>query len=428
LFYININDLIGTIRNIYTNLPHKYNIIIKILGSVFMGLFSKKSDEQKKAENKIDELCGGFLGNETFQNKLEENNLEKTAANGPYKNILKNEIKNKTLNYEDIESRLDELMKLDAATLDHKIRIRHKQDTSLFKTQQDINDFMGSEYVEKYNKSLNDAKTKNLEKERKEEEKRIKDLEKQKEKERKEEEKRIKDLEKQKEKERKEEEKRIKDLEKQKEKIRKLEEKFNVDLTGKQWFRCTIEEVKYSTFNNEPRRNVDTAYVIINNDYVEILKESVFIKSNMGSRKLFYDNITSIDFDARGRLHASSSMIINTKSAEHIQLKYVSEENYNLVHDAFENYIKKPSETTIISQSSKAEDLVKYAELFEKGLISEEDFNKLKTEIIHGESNHNFNEDANPEYKEENNNFCTNCGSKVENDAKFCQSCGNKLN
>jgi len=410
LFYININDLIGTIRNIYTNLPHKYNIIIKILGSVFMGLFSKKSDEQKKAENKIDELCGGFLGNETFQNKLEENNLEKTAANGPYKNILKNEIKNKTLNYEDIESRLDELMKLDAATLDHKIRIRHKQDTSLFKTQQDINDFMGSEYVEKYNKSLNDAKTKNLEKERKEEEKRIKDLEKQKEKERK------------------EEEKRIKDLEKQKEKIRKLEEKFNVDLTGKQWFRCTIEEVKYSTFNNEPRRNVDTAYVIINNDYVEILKESVFIKSNMGSRKLFYDNITSIDFDARGRLHASSSMIINTKSAEHIQLKYVSEENYNLVHDAFENYIKKPSETTIISQSSKAEDLVKYAELFEKGLISEEDFNKLKTEIIHGESNHNFNEDANPEYKEENNNFCTNCGSKVENDAKFCQSCGNKLN
>ena len=357
-----------------------------------MGLFSKKSDEQKKAENKIDELCGGFLGNETFQNKLEENNLEKTAANGPYKNILKNEIKNKTLNYEDIESRLDELMKLDAATLDHKIRIRHKQDTSLFKTQQDINDFMGSEYVEKYNKSLNDAKTKNLEKERKEEEKRIKDLE------------------------------------KQKEKIRKLEEKFNVDLTGKQWFRCTIEEVKYSTFNNEPRRNVDTAYVIINNDYVEILKESVFIKSNMGSRKLFYDNITSIDFDARGRLHASSSMIINTKSAEHIQLKYVSEENYNLVHDAFENYIKKPSETTIISQSSKAEDLVKYAELFEKGLISEEDFNKLKTEIIHGESNHNFNEDANPEYKEENNNFCTNCGSKVENDAKFCQSCGNKLN
>ena len=61
-------------------------------------------------------------------------------------------------------------------------------------------------------------------------------------------------------------------------------------------------------------------------------------------------------------------------------------------------------------------------------MISEDDFNKLKTEIIHGESNPNFKEDSYPDYKEENNNFCTNCGSKVENDAKFCQSCGNKLN
>ena len=392
-----------------------------------MGLFSKKSDEQKKAENKIDELCGGFLGNEKFQNKLKENNLNIHTANGPYKNVLKNEIKNKTLNYEDIESRLDELMKLDATTLDHKIRIRHKQDTSLFKIQQDINDFMGDKYIEKYNKSLEDTKVKNLEKEMREEEKRIKNLEKEKERERKEEEKRIKNLEKEKERERKEEEKRIKNLEKEKEKIRKLEEKFNIDLTGKKWFQCTIEEVKYSTFNNQPRRNVDTAYVIINDDYVEILKESVFIKSNMGSRKLFYDNITSIDYDARGRLHASSSMIINTKSAEHIQLKYVNEKNYNLLHDAFENYMKKPSETTIIPQSSKADDLVKYAELYEKGLISEEEFNKMKNEIIHGESNSNFKEDV-ADYKEENNDFCINCGSKVELDAKFCPSCGNKLN
>lgn len=356
-----------------------------------MGLFNKKSDNQKKAENKVDELCGGFLSNEKFKNKLEENNHKRTDSNGSYKHILKNEIKNNTLKYEDIESRLDELMKLDVDTLDYKIRMRQGQDTSLFKTQQDINDFMGFEYVEKYNKSLNDARAKNLKKERKEEEKRIKNLQ------------------------------------KETENIRKLEEKFNVDFTGKKWFKCSIEEVKYSTFNNTPRRNIDNAYVVINDDYVEILKESVFIKTNMGSRKLFYDNITSIDFDARGRFHASSSMIINTKSAEHIQLKHVSEENYNLVHNAFENYIKKSSETTIVSQSSNADDLVKYAELFEKGLISEEEFNKLKNKIIHGESTSNSDNDVDLDHKKEYNNFCTNCGSKIENDAKFCSSCGNKL-
>lgn len=390
-----------------------------------MGLFSKKSDDQKRTEDKIDELCGGFLGNEKFQNKLEENNLERTTANGPYKNVLKDEIKNKTLDYIDIESRLDELMKLDAATLDHKIRIRHKQDTSLFKTQQDINDFMGDEYTEKYYGSIEKAKAKNLEKERKkaekEEAKRIKELEKL-------EAKRIKGIEKEKQRAEKEEEQRIKNLEKRKAKIKKIEDKFNIDLTGKKWFECSIEEVKYSTFYNEPQRNTDTAYIVINKDNVEILKESMFIKSNMGTRKIFYDNITSIDFDARGKFHLSSGMIINTKSSEHIQLKFVSEKNYNLLNDSFEDYMRKPQETPIISQSSKADDLVKFAELFEKGLINEDEFNKLKNEIIHRKSNHNLNEDTELDYNDGTNNFCTNCGSEVEIDAKFCPSCGNKLN
>ncbi len=373
----------------------------------------KNQRNKKKAETKIEELCGGVLGNKNFQNKLIENNLNETTANGNYKRVLKNEIKNGSLNYDDIESRLDELMKLDVTTLDLKIRMRHEQDTALFKTQEDINDFMGEEYSEKYNKYLKDSKAKNLEKE--------------KEKARKEEEKRIKNLEKERENARKEEERRIKNLEKRKEKVMNLKEKFNIDFTGKKWFECTIEEVKYSTFSNQPRRNVDTAYVVIDDDCIVILKESVFIKSNMGSRQIFYDNISSIDYDARGLFHLSNGMIINTKSAEHIQLKYVSEENYNLVHDAFEKYKRKPLETTIISQSNKADDLVKYAELFEKGLISEEEFNELKNEIIPCGFDSNFNENIDMDCEDENINFCTNCGFKVEQNARFCPSCGSKL-
>ena len=294
-----------------------------------MGLFNKKSDEEKRAENRIEELCGGFLGNDIFKEKLKQNNLDLSTPNVNYKGVLKNEIKNETLDYDDIEDRLDELMRLDVGALNNKIK--NKQDTSLFKTQQDINDFLGAEYTEKHYKAMEKAKVKNIEKERKRVEK--------------EEAKRIKDLEKEKQRAEKEEAKRIKNLEKRKDKIREIEEKFNIDLTGKTWFKCTIEEVKYSTFQNQPNRNIDTAYVIINNDNVEILKESIWIKSNMGTRKIFYDNITSIDFDARGKLHASSSLIINTKSAEHIQLKNVGEKNFNLLNDAFENHMNKPSET-----------------------------------------------------------------------------------
>ena len=355
-------------------------MIYERLWCVFMGLFNKKSDEQKMAENRINELCGGFLGNDRFNDMLEKNNLDNSTSNVFYKNVLKNEVKNNTLNYEDIENRLDELMKLDVGALD---KIRHKDDTSLFKTQQDINDFLGAEYIEKHNRSIEKAKAKNLEKERKR-------------------------------------------AEKEKDNIKKIEDKFNIDLTGKKWFKCSIEEIKYSTFQNEPQRNSDFAYVIINYDNVEIFKESTWIKSNMGSRKIFYDNITSIDFDARGKFHLSSGVIINTKSAEHVQLKFVGEKNYALLNDAFEDYMKKPKETAIISKSSKADDLVKYAELYEKGLISEEEFNKLKNEIIHGESNPNFNEDMESD-NEENKKFCPTCGSEVEIDSNFCSDCGYKL-
>ena len=379
-----------------------------------MGLFNKKSEEEKKAENKINELCGGFLGNKTFKKLLEENHLSESTPNLDYKMVLKNEVKNKTLNYDNIENRLNELMKLDVDSLNNKIRMRYKEDTSLFKTQQNIDDFLGHEYAEKHNKSLEKAKAKNIEKERKRAEK--------------EEEKRIRDLEKERKRAEKEEENRIKNLEKEKLKIKKLEDKYNITLTGKKWFECTIEEIKYSTFQNEPRRNIDHAYVIINIDNVEILKESMWIKSNMGTRKIFYENIASIDFDARGKFHASSSLIINTKSAEHVQLKNVNEKNYNLLNNAFENYIKKPQETQVVSQSSKADDLVKYAELFEKGLITKEEFDKMKNEVIHGVSDSNVKGNVNLDYKEKNNSFCSNCGCEIEIDAKFCSSCGNKLN
>ena len=51
---------------------------------VFMGLFNKKSDEQKMAENRINELCGGFLGNDRFKDMLEKNNLDNSTPNINY--------------------------------------------------------------------------------------------------------------------------------------------------------------------------------------------------------------------------------------------------------------------------------------------------------------------------------------------------------
>lgn len=215
-----------------------------------------------------------------------------------------------------------------------------------------------------------------------------------------------------------------------------IEEKFGVNLTDKQWFQCTIEEVKYSTFTNQAQRNIDTAYVIINEDNFEIIKESVWLKTNMGSRKIFYYNITSLDYDARGLLHASSSVIINTKGAEHVQLKFVTKDNFDLMNNAFESYLEKmhkqqhaPIQQNI-STTSAADELLKYAELYEKGLLTKEEFDLKKSELLGGDST--IPEQPNPideimPVEEQTIKFCPDCGSEIEMGSRFCSNCGSKL-
>ena len=207
--------------------------------------------------------------------------------------------------------------------------------------------------------------------------------------------------------------------------------------------------MKYSTFTNQPVRNFDNAYVIINKDNIEIIKESVWLKSNMGTRKLYFYNITSIDFDARGKLHASSSAIINTKSAEHVQLKFITKENFDLMNNAFESYLEKthnPQQTPQIQQNipttSNADELLKYAELYEKGLLTKEEFEMKKAELLGTNSVddvkteiHEEDYSLKQEYAEQNGitivddkpKFCPNCGTSIDVDSKFCTNCGNKL-
>lgn len=163
-----------------------------------------------------------------------------------------------------------------------------------------------------------------------------------------------------------------------------LEQKFGVDLTNNPWFKCTIEELRESTFFNDTRRDVNTAYVIMYGSYIEIIKESVFIKSDMGHRKVYYDNITSIDYDKRGKFHLSNSVMINTKAGERaIQLKYVQETDYNLLVSYFEKYIENKHYFESNSKTiSPADELMKYAQLYKDGLLTREEFEAKKKELL----------------------------------------------
>lgn len=201
-----------------------------------------------------------------------------------------------------------------------------------------------------------------------------------------------------------------------------LEEKFGFPFQDRAWFKCTIEEMRYSTFSNTNTRDVDTAYVVLEDTYLTIAKESVFLKTNMGYRKVYYQNIAGIDYDSRGIFHLSNSLIINLKSFEHIQLKNVPENYVQYVVDMFEQYMSGENEVIVDStenNNSNVDDLMKYAELLEKGLITREEFDLKKTEIM-GTTNEK-------QSSENIQKFCGNCGSKIDSNSNFCSNCGNPI-
>lgn len=170
------------------------------------------------------------------------------------------------------------------------------------------------------------------------------------------------------------------------EKEQKLEQKFGVQFHDRAWFKCTVEEIRHSTFTNVNRREVVDGYVFVEDTYLEIIKESVFLKSKMGTRKLFYDNIASIDHDARGRFHASSNLEIYLKSSDKVQLKFVTDDMVELVTRKYnvymENKTNNNNEEIGNSTNSNVDDLVRIAELYEKGFLTKEEFETKKKELL----------------------------------------------
>lgn len=161
----------------------------------------------------------------------------------------------------------------------------------------------------------------------------------------------------------------------------KLFEKYGLikeDIT----FECTIEEKRHTTFRNEDERNVDHAYVAVFDNCIVIIKESVWIKSDMGMRKVYFNNVSSIDYDTRGKLGASSSLLIHMNSGEYIHLKHISKENVDKVHEKFENFIIQKNNSTINQKLSNADELLKYADLYKQGFLTEEEFEAKKKELL----------------------------------------------
>ena len=73
------------------------------------------------------------------------------------------------------------------------------------------------------------------------------------------------------------------------------------------------------------------------------------------------------------------------------------------------------------TNNSSIEELEKLANMYEKGLLSDDEFVSMKQNII---GNQNRSETV----SENSTKFCGNCGAEIIENSKFCIQCGNQIN
>ena len=182
-------------------------------------------------------------------------------------------------------------------------------------------------------------------------------------------------------------------------------------------FSCSIDEVRtnWRGVEKEDRRK---CYVKVLNDRLILYKTGIMIQSDLGSRTIYFSDISSVDFDKSGVFHVTNSIKLIMRGGEFITLIHAGTMEYELINNKW-NEFKENQHNTKNSSSEKsqsnADELIKYADLYEKGLITEEEFNTLKQKLI-GISN------------ESSVKYCGNCGAEVSSDFKFCTECGSPLN
>ena len=131
------------------------------------------------------------------------------------------------------------------------------------------------------------------------------------------------------------------------------------------------------------------------------------------------------------------SVVVGEKSILHTIVTVITENGGGLIFKVDNNYVKAiksiieeriPAKTEDsgnhehVNGSDDADVLLKYADLYERGLLSWEEFNMKKEELLYGS-----NKKAEPP-KEKQQRFCSNCGRKIEIGSNFCTNCGQKIN
>lgn len=188
----------------------------------------------------------------------------------------------------------------------------------------------------------------------------------------------------------------------------------------------------------------DTTTIALKTDGVEI---------HYNGTNLLYSDILEVRVgDNKGFLNVEKQLVLVTRQGNYIfkentvfidvisQLIVGTRERYNkwisdglitpgeqLTDEEWNKLINgEPLERNTTSNNNDDENadvdrLLRAAELNERGLLSDEEFNDIKSKLLKKE-----NETVNNN-EESKVNFCPSCGAEITSDYKFCVNCGHKL-
>lgn len=150
-------------------------------------------------------------------------------------------------------------------------------------------------------------------------------------------------------------------------------------------FKCLLQEER-ERITTDKTTDTQDALATVFDDRITIKKIGMFSKMNKGSKTVLFQDITSIDLD----LGITYNYIVLTMAGSPGVILQQYDKNqiqkfYDLLHYKYQTYktnFSSNNPVNVTSTVSDTEELLKWHELKEKGVITEEEFEAKKKQIL----------------------------------------------
>ncbi|MBQ6350856.1 MAG: zinc-ribbon domain-containing protein [Methanobrevibacter sp.] len=143
---------------------------------------------------------------------------------------------------------------------------------------------------------------------------------------------------------------------------------------------------------------------------------------------VLYDDIKSIVLGNKGFVHTVVNILKHNGDGLICKVANIEVSAFkSIIEDHINNKQNIPSNNNVDKLNDNADVLLKYADLYERGLITREEFDLKKEQLLSSESNETSLLESENSQKADNILYCGNCGSPIDKESNFCTECGNPL-